>query len=48
MGRMPVGKPDRSAKPERNMLYLISSGAGMAGAGAVDTFQETGSCLRSK
>ncbi|CAI8697915.1 conserved hypothetical protein [Burkholderia sp. IT-111MI5] len=43
MGRMPVGKPDPSAKPERNMLYLISSGAG-----AVDTFQETGSCLRSK
>ncbi|GAU06870.1 hypothetical protein BSLA_03r1007 [Burkholderia stabilis] len=48
MGRMPVGKPDRSAKPERNMLYLISPRAGMADAGAVDTYEEVGPCLRSK
>lgn len=48
MGRTPVGKPDRSAKPERNMRYLISPGARIVVAGAVDTFQEAGSCLRSQ
>ncbi len=42
MGRMPTGKPGRSAQPERNMRYLISPRAGQAGAD--DTFEEAGPC----
>ncbi len=48
MGRTPVGKPDRPAKPERNMRYLISPGARIAVAGAIDTFKEAASCRRSQ